>query len=246
MRFFEDPDELDHHIIPIILDYIEGGFWDLVLCEVENHINIIKKEALRLDKNHPEHGYWMLKKCKSALDVSRARGFTQGDKAEAFRQCLGALFGIRDVIMRDQPFDDEGYIKDEFRTEVELYRRNVKDIMLLDATIQVWKKKESLKKGRKEPKGLIVLRLLIYDMLIKHGPISTKDLIKKLKVYRDDNPVLWKSDDGKVYELKYDPEAEKIYQVEKFGKERERSVSLKQIYDYHKHALEYLEKNTHP
>lgn len=240
MKFFDDPSELDDHIIPIIREYINSGDWDLVLEELEQHINILKTELARLDEKHPDHGFWMLVGCENISDISHTRGLIRGDKGEAFRQCLSALFGIRDTILSGQPFIDTKQLQADFHKDVDDYGKSIKEILLRDTMPEIWKKRESLKKGPKTPKSLEALDAAIRYFLEENEHITTAEITKKIKFRTKEKPIEYEIPDGDDYFLYFDPEENRIVQTGADNKSK--SVHIRQIDKYLKRILK--EKHT--
>jgi len=233
-KFFDDPSELDDHIIPIIREYINSGDWDLVLEEIEKHLSVLKAELLSLDKRYPDHGFWLLVGCKTTSDVNHTRGIIKSDKGEAFRTCLMSLLGIRDTLLYGHGVD---FAKEGFLQDIEKYQIAIKEILLRDAMPQIWQKDKSLKQGRKQPKGLKSLQAFIQDLIVEYGQdITPLDIKKKIRKYTDDSPYLYQN-----FEMKYDPESETIYQVDQ-NTGQERKAGIKKIYDYLKRAKTKTQK----
>ena len=260
MEFFDDPSELDDHIIPLIRHYIDYGEWDLVENEIDQHIDIIKTQLSKMHnnlvkskslkkhkKNIPPY-YYLLSECKGVGDVLDSKRFQifRGSGlfpvylagSEEFAQCLLACYRIKLTLSGAQPSNDD---LNGIKEQVDRLHRYLKESMLIIISSEKWgiekkvgklekkveKNEKGLKKGRKQIKGMISLYACISDILRERGLDTKKsDIFKKLRTYTDYSPYQYKN-----YELKYDADADKLYQIDK-ETDKERKCGMNKVYDY--------------
>ena len=196
---------------------------------------------MSINNIHPY--YYLLSECKDVGDVLDCERFQifRGSGvfpvylagSEEFAQCLRALYLMKRTLAWNSSFDDEKQMKQDFPKEVDRLQRYLEKAMLIILMPEAWageKLKAGLKKGRKQPKELVSLRVCIIEIINEKGmSIESRDysaIFKKLRTYSDKHPFRYGN-----YKLIYDPEDEKIYQVD-IDTEKERGVPIKRVYDY--------------
>ena len=255
MEFFQDPSEIEDQIF-CLKGYIDSGDWDLVENEIDKYINIINFKLRDMNnnliktrsiKNIPPY-YYLLSECKNVGDVLDSKRFQifRGSGlfpvylagSEEFAQCLLACYRIKLTLSGGQPSNDD---LNGIKEQVDRLHRYLKESMLIIISSEKWgiekkvgklekkveKNEKGLKKGRKQIKGMISLYACISDILRERGLDTKKsDIFKKLRTYTDYSPYQYKN-----YELKYDADADKLYQIDK-ETDKERKCGMNKVYDY--------------
>ncbi|MCD4674541.1 MAG: hypothetical protein K8S18_00905 [Desulfobacula sp.] len=228
MEFFQDPSELDYHIIPIIREYIKAETWDLVEKEIDKYIDMIKNKLFKMHKEKEFLNFDLLAGCESVSDVLHIRNHVKNVYGmESFNQCLISAYSIKETLLWGQPFEGNiDQLKKDFQKDVDRLQQYLKESILIISIPEIWateKIKLGLDKGRKQSKDLESLYACIKNIGIE---LKQESIIRKIKTYTDDRPYHYKN-----FILKYDSQAEKIYQVDKkTGKQRD--ISIKRVYDY--------------
>lgn len=243
MEFFDDPSELEDHIIPLIRYHIDYGEWDLVENDIDQHIDIIKTQLLKMHnafvknkslKKHKKeiHPYYhLLSECKEIddlLDVKRFEIFHGSglfseylSGSEEFRKCLLALYSMKATLGWEKSFDDEEQVKQDLQRDVDRLHQNLKDAMLIIISSEKWgvereveKNERGRKKGQDAPKHLVSLYVCIVEIINGKGGMRL-DSRKYSWIFKKIKT--YTSDNlyrYKNFSLEYEPDDKRLYQTE--------------------------------
>jgi len=170
MEFFQDPNELDDHIIPIVREYIDEEQWNCLERIIDKIIKIIKT---RLHKSHDKNGvvdFFYLANCNSVGDILDIKRHLIAYEARPFLQCLLAAYRIKGTLSWGHPSgNDLDELKKEFQSEVDRLQQYLKEALLMIALPGAL---ENAQRNFHWPIGEIGGKALKRQMLVKISKIK--------------------------------------------------------------------------